>query len=138
MRKLFIALITVVAVGLVGSLVVACPWDGYWGEPMGNTWGNNPPGMNNSGSYWKFMNETAELRGRIAARRGEYNALMAQPNPDPKRAGELSREITELHDQLKAKAQAYDLPSPGYRGNGRNYPAGPYHGYCGWGRMGCW
>ena len=131
MRQLFIALITVVAVGFIGSLVLACPWDGYWGGSMGDARGSYSPGMNNSGSYQRFMNETAGLRSRIAARQGEYNALMAQPNPDSRRAGELSQEISELHDQLKARARAFNLPAPGYGGNGRNYPAGPYHGYCG-------
>ena len=64
---------------------------------------------------------------------------MTQPNPDPKRAGKLSQEIVELHDQLKAKAQAYDLPVPGYRGNYHRPPAGHYNGYCGGlGGRGCW
>ena len=139
MKKLLIVLVAVMAFGFIGSQALACVWDGYWGGPMGGAGGyssNANPGR----SYQKFQNDTAKLRGELAAKQGEYNALMTQPNPDPKRAGKLSREILELHDQLKAKAQAYDLPAPGYRGNYHRPPAGHYNGYCGGlgGRGCCW
>ena len=137
MKKLLIVLVSVAAFGLIASQALACMWDGYWGGPMGGSWGSGYySNVNPGGSHQKFLDDTAKIRGELAAKQGEYNALMTQPNPDPKRAGKLSREIAELHDQLKAKAQAYDLPVPRNRGAYHSPPAGHYYGYCG--GWGCW
>ncbi len=139
MKKLLVVLVAVMALGFIGSQALACMWDGYWGGPMGGSWGGGYySNVNPGGSHQKFLNDTASLRGELAAKQGEYNALMTQPNPDTKRAGKLSREIAELHDQLKAKAQTYDLAAPTPRGNYYN-PPNAHYGYCGgWGGRGCW
>jgi zinc resistance-associated protein len=132
MRKLLIVMVVLVAVGFIGSQALACLWDGYWGGPMRGSWGgyySNP-----GGSHQEFLNDTAPLRQELAAKQGEYNALMAQPNPDPKRVGQLSQEIAHIHDRLQAKAQASGLPRPGsYGAPMGGYGYGPGHG--GWA---CW
>jgi zinc resistance-associated protein len=122
MKKILVILVTVVFVGLIGSQAWACMWDGYWGGYMGGPmggYGNSLQGGANQG----FFNDTAQLRQDLAAKQGEYNALMAKSNPDPKRAADVSRQITSLHDQLQSKAQAYNLPAPG-----AGYGSGPMFG----------
>ena len=104
MKKLLIVLITVVSLGLVASLALACMWDGYRGDSRGGYSGGYASGMM-SGTYRNFLNDTATLRQELAARQGEYGALTARPNPDPKRIGQLSREIGGMHDRLHARAR---------------------------------
>jgi hypothetical protein len=132
MRKIVIALIALVSLGLVASQVWACRWAGYWGGPMRGPWGGYYSNIHSGRSYQKFLNDTAELRQELAAKQGKYNALMAQPTPDPEKAGQLSQEIASLHDQLQAKAESFGLPALGPH----NAPRG-FYGYCpghaGWG-----
>ena len=123
MKKLLIVMVAVVFLGFVASQALACIWDGYWGDPMrgrmmggpmmGGSWCGYAPGVNPGGAYQSFLNDTVKLRQELAAKQGEYSALMAQPSPDPKRAGEISKEIASIHDRLLAKAQASGLPRPG-------------------------
>ena len=89
MKKLLIVLITVVSLGLVASLALACMWDGYRGDSRGSYSGGYASGMT-SGTYQNFLNDTATLRQGLAAKQGEYSVLMARPNPDPKRIGQLN------------------------------------------------
>ena len=56
------------------------------------------------GNQQKFYDKTAQLRQDLTAKQGEYNALLATTNPDPKRTAELSREIAAQHNQLRAQA----------------------------------
>ncbi|BCS97293.1 hypothetical protein DSLASN_29250 [Desulfoluna limicola] len=60
-----------------------------------------------------FMKETAGLRKDLASKMGEYRALMAGDNPNPKEAGKLSGEIAGLKDQLREKAVAAGVPFKG-------------------------
>ena len=118
MKKTIIVTAATAFIALFSTQAFACYWDGYWGGPMGG------PMVGFKGdTYQRFYDETAKLRQDLAAKQGEYNALLAAPNPDPKRAAELSREITISHDQLRSQAHAYNLPAPN-------------NGYYGWGRMG--
>ena len=145
MKKILIVLVTVVSLGLIGSQALACYWDGYYGGPMGGPMmggpmmggpmmgGYNTGGMP-GGSYQSFLNDTAKLRQEFAAKRGEYDALMAQANPDPQKAGQLSQEIAGLHDQLQAKAQGYGTAAPGPYGA----PRGGYGYGGGYGGWNCW
>ncbi len=106
MKKILIVLITVVSLGFVASLALACMWDGYGGNAMGNySRGYYAPGVNSGAAYQNFLNDTATLRQELAAKQGEYNALMARPNPEPKRIGQLSREIGGMHDRLHTRAR---------------------------------
>jgi len=123
MKKSLLILVAVVSMVLISSLAWACYWDGYGGGPMGD-----PMGGYSGGASQGFYDNTAQTRQDLAAKQGEYAALMAQSNPDPKKAAGLSRQIASLHDQLRSKSQAYNLPAPG-TGYGR---MGGGYGY------GCW
>jgi len=112
-RILIVAVVAFIA--LFSTQAFACYWDGYWGGPMGG-----PMAGYYGDTYQGFYDQTAQLRQDLAAKQGELNALLAAPNPDPKRASELSREIATLHDQLRSKARVYNLraPNSGYYGRG--------------------
>ncbi|MBW2090052.1 MAG: periplasmic heavy metal sensor [Deltaproteobacteria bacterium] len=133
MKKLVIMVTIMVSVGLIASQGLACWWGGYRGDPargsMMGTWDGYGPGVNDSGAYRNFLNDTTNLRQELAAKRGEYNALMVQSNPDVNKASQLSKEIVRLHDQLQAKAQGAGLQRPG------NYGPGYGHRCDGWA---CW
>ncbi|MBW2053878.1 MAG: hypothetical protein JRI85_16830 [Deltaproteobacteria bacterium] len=119
MRRGILIVAAVAFIALTGTQAFACYWDWYWGGPMAGFTGN---------TYQQFYDETAKLRQDLAAKQGEYNALLAAPSPDPKRASELSREIAALHDQLRNKARVYNLPAPKSGYNGRGWMGG----------HGCW
>ncbi|RLB85618.1 MAG: hypothetical protein DRH24_01535 [Deltaproteobacteria bacterium] len=133
MKKLLIMVTIMVSVGLIASQGLACWWGGYRGDSargsMMGTWDGYGPGVNDSGAYRNFLNDTTNLRQELAAKRGEYNALMVQSNPDVNKASQLSKEIVRLHDQLRAKAQGAGLQRPG------NYGPGYGHRCGGWA---CW
>ena len=125
MKKSIIALAAAATFTLIGTQTFAYSWDGHWNGPM-----NGPmAGGQGSGKYQDFYQETASLRQDLAEKQSEYNALLATPTPDPKRAAELSREITTLHDQLSAKARSLNLPAPNMR---------HYAQMSGYGMGGCW
>ena len=105
MKKLLIVLITVVSLGLIASLALACMWDGYGGTATGDYSRGYVPGVNSGGAYQNFLNDTTTLREALAAKQGEYRALMARPNSDRKRIGQLSREIGGMHDRLHTRAR---------------------------------
>jgi len=125
MKKSILIIAAAAAITLTSTLSFACYWDGYWGGPMGG-----PVAMDNSGNSQGFYEKTAKIRQDLAAKQGEYSALMATTNPDPQRAGDLSREMTVLHDQLSAEARSFNLSAPGTG----NY--GHMNGYAMMG--GCW
>ncbi len=127
MKKLIIGLVIVATVGFIAIQVSACMWDGYYGGgPKAGNWGGYALQGN---ADQDFLNETTQLRQDLAAKRGEYNALMAQPSPDPKRAAKLSQEITVLHDRFRAKAHEKGYSGPGRRGGHYQSQMGS-HGYC--------
>ena len=136
MKKLFIILIVTTVFGFIASQAFACYWDGYWGGPTNGRYSQD---VEQSEAYQKFLSKTAKLREELSAKQGEYNALMNQDNPDPKRVGKLSQEITELHNQLRAKAKAHNLPTLENRGNYHGQHRGHNNDYCmNWNRRGCW
>jgi hypothetical protein len=75
--------------------------------------------MNNGNSA--FMDDTVQLRSDLAAKQAEYNALMVQKNPDPKRAAQLSREVSSLNEQIRTKAREF-------ANNGSSYNNMPMRG----------
>lgn len=125
MKKSILIIAAAAAITLTGTQVFACYWDGYWGGTMGG-----PMAMANGGNYQGFYEKTAKIRQDLAAKQGEYSALMAATNPDPQRAVDLNREITVLHDQLSAQAKSFNLPAPNTGHNGH------MNGYAMMG--GCW
>lgn len=80
-----------------------------------------------------FMKETADLRQKLAVKKGEYRAVMAGENPDPKTAGKLAGEIAGFKNQLREKAVAAGVPCKGL-GMGHGMGDGPHHGRgkCNW------
>lgn len=80
-----------------------------------------------------FMKETADLRQKLAVKKGEYRAVMAGENPDPKTAGKLAGEIAGLRNQLREKAVAAGVPCRGM-GMGQGMGQGPHQGRgnCNW------
>jgi zinc resistance-associated protein len=122
MKKLVITLAVVGVVALVASQALACgPWGwGGWGPRSGYY------GASTGGAYQSFLNDTAQLRQELAAKQGEYNALMAQPNPDPKRTAQVSQEIAGLQEQIQSKAQSSGMAAPG------PYAYGPHRGWMCW------
>ncbi|NQU13802.1 MAG: hypothetical protein HQ561_06625 [Desulfobacteraceae bacterium] len=104
MKKLLIVLITVVSLGFIASMALACMWDGYRGDSRGGYSGGYASGMT-GGTYQNFLNDTTTLRQKLAAKQGEYSALTAQPNPNRKRIDQLSQEIEGMHDRLHSKAR---------------------------------
>lgn len=133
MKRISIIIVLLVAVSLISSQAIACMWDGYYGDSMMNSYNYNNP---QDGSYNKFMNETRELRQDLAGKKGEYEAIMSQPNPDPEKAGKVSREIAGIHEQLQAKANARGLGGQGGQNpHGRNmgsYGNGHNRGWACW------
>lgn len=109
MKKITIALITLISLSLVCTSAWACWGDGYWGGTHTSD--------NNSGTHQDFFNKTKELRSELAAKQKEYNTLIAQEKPNTTRIGELSLEIKGLHDQLIVKARSFDLAGPGAHNN---------------------
>ena len=128
MKKMLFILFAIASVAFISSQAMACYWQGYWGGPMGAPMSGFNTNSFTEGNYQGFFDNTAQLRQDLAAKEAEHNALMARSNPDPKRTAELSKQITSLHDQLRAKARSYNMPAP--RGN---YGHGPMRGYgCCW------
>ncbi|MDZ7697537.1 MAG: hypothetical protein U5R49_11650 [Deltaproteobacteria bacterium] len=132
MKKLLIATVTLVSLGLFASQGMAF-WGGSCGGPRGGGWvAGETPRIDNErkAEYEKYAADTAGIRKELAAKQAEYGALMANDNPDPKRAGELAGEIAGLREQLRAKA-------PDYGYSKRGYGPGPGNAYCyGYGRRG--
>lgn len=121
MKKTILVVAATAFIALFSTQAFACYWDGYWNGPMGE------PMMGYSGdNYQRFYDNTARLRQDLAAKQGEYNALLATSNPDPKRASTLNHEIAVLHDQLRAQARSYNMPpqNNGYHGRMGGYGCG--------------
>jgi zinc resistance-associated protein len=123
-------LAVLMSAGFIVGSAWACQWDGNWGDSgwdSGSGYYDNQNSNNQS-----FMKDTASIREEIAAKHGEYNALMAQQNPDSKQAGQLQEDIAKLNNQIQQKAQEYNMPS-----RGAKHSTSPnYHAYCNY--RGCW
>ncbi len=132
-KRIMMILAVIMSAGFIAGSVWACPWYGNWGGNW-DSWGwGSDSGYYDSqdNSFQSFINDSASIREELAARHGEYNALMAQQNPDPKRAGELQADIARLNNQIQQKAQKYNVSS-----RGANHSGSPNHGHCGY--RGCW
>ena len=82
----------------------------------------------------KFLNQTVELRKNIAVKRAEQKALMISDNPDAKRVSQLTGELFDLKEQLRAKAEEHGLENVNFRGKG--FGGGPGRGCDGPGKGG--
>ena len=146
MKKLTMATIALVSFGLLATQVLA--WGGgYCGSRVRDTgWYGTGRAERpvNTDAYRTFLNETTQIRQQLAAKKGEYRAVMRQADPDPQRASALSAEIASLHEQLRTEADKYGLDGAGaYGGPGSRYgycsrgDVDPGNSYCGgWSRRG--
>ncbi|MBB5348574.1 hypothetical protein JWG42_06680 [Desulfoprunum benzoelyticum] len=118
MKRTILIVAATALIAFTGTQAFACYWDGYWGGPMGG-----PTAGYYGDNYQGFYDQTVQLRQNLAAKQGEYNALLATSNPDPKRTAGLNREIAVLHDQLRAQARSFNLPpaNAGYHGRMGGY-----------------
>ncbi len=124
MKKVITAIAATLIVGFFAASAYA--WgcgNGYGGGMRGN--GHyNQAGYNNE-AYQTFINETQTLRSSISADRAEFNALMAGTNPDPQKARTLSEKISKSENELRAKAQEYNVAGGrGRWGSGQGWNCG--------------
>jgi hypothetical protein len=122
MKKSIIVLTVVLTMGL--GLSSAYAW--YCGGP-----GAGPRGWNQGAeAYKKFLEETAQIRKSLAVDRAELNAVMAGPNPDPKKVAELTGRIVDNQEALAEIAGAANINAGFGCGFGRNAACpGPGFGY---------
>lgn len=126
MRKMTMALVILLTLGVAATASFA--YDG-WG--CGGWGGRNdgPPALSDKdkAALDKFQADTRDLRRDLAAKSGEYQALLSSEKPDAARAGELSGQIYDLREQLGDKARAAGLPAfgPGNCGPGMGLCQGP-------------
>ncbi|MCG8550214.1 MAG: periplasmic heavy metal sensor [Desulfobacterales bacterium] len=112
MKKTITAVTTIFIVGFFA--VSAYAWGCGYGPGAGRGYGkrlNNQPAVNQE-DLDAFLKETQVLRTSLCADRAELNAVMAGPNPDPKKARALSESISKTRNALRAKAKQYNIPGP--------------------------
>ncbi len=90
----------------------------------------------------RFLDETAGLRSKLWAKRGELRALLSASNPDETRLKELQAQINELRAQLSQKRLEYNLQAkkiaPGAAfGRGPGFGMGYGHWMRGFGPGAC-
>lgn len=123
---------------------------GYWGGGPGY-YGNQGAGYGNltdeqrtqlDNLYRKFYEDTAGTRSQLWAKRGELNALLSSPNPDPEKAKALQKDINDLRSKMEQDRLALNLevqkisPDTRYGGPMGGYGYGPWGGGYGRGMMG--
>ncbi len=101
-------IITIAVMAVIGFAAVSA-WAGPWSGPRGGMWGGGAPGycLYADPEGRQPYDETAELRSELAGKQGEYRALMRGGNPDPERAGQLQREMSDIQNELRSKARQY-------------------------------
>lgn len=129
MKKNIIALALVMAVGITYVATDAMAW-GYGNCGWGGN-GYNSQSYTTNPAYQDFLNSTAKQRAEIDADRAELAAVMAGPNPDPKKARSLTEQINENIATLNEAAAAKNLPTYSKMGHGKMG-----HGMMGHGMMG--
>jgi zinc resistance-associated protein len=134
-----------------------------WGGGPGGNWGGGPgncpnyPGVQDNLTDAqrnqltelgrKFFDSTAQIRSQMWAKRGEFQAVMSGPNPDPEKAKALQKELSDLRAKMAQERLAYSLeerkinPDARFQGGfgggyGRGMGGGRGMGPGGGGRMG--
>ncbi len=138
MRKAMITILTILIVSLLAVSAYSWNCGGMYNNNGYNNgmYGNYYNGGYNNSSYQSFMTATQALRSSIAADRAELNALMANTNPDSKRARVLSEQISKSENELRNKAREYHVSDIGMREYGRGWTCGITNQNNGIG--GCW
>jgi Spy/CpxP family protein refolding chaperone len=122
MKKVITAVSAILIVGFFAASAYAWGCGGMYGRGM-NRNGHNQTG-NNNGAYQSFINDTLDLRDSLSADRTELNALMANANPDSKRARALSEQISKSENELRTKAQQNNVSGIGGMGYGQGWSCG--------------
>lgn len=130
MKKIIVGMALLVSVGLIVSHAWA--YRGNWGGPMKGHSGGYYSNVNHRAAYQNFLNDTANLRRKLAGKQAEYDTLMAQPNPDSRQTDQLAQEIAEIQNQLQAKANGHRLSMPYHHDSYYYEPmsSGGHRGYC--------
>jgi Spy/CpxP family protein refolding chaperone len=124
MKKVITAIAATLIVGFFAASAYAWGCGNRYGGGMHGNGHYNQSG-NNSGDYQTFMTETQALRSSISADRAELNALMAGTNPDSQKARTLSEKISKSENELRAKAQEYNVAGGrGHWGSGQGWTCG--------------
>lgn len=123
MKKVITAVTATLIVGFFTASAFAWGCGGMYGNGMYGNGNYNQSGYNNE-AYQSFTNDTQALRSSISADRAELNALMAGTNPDAKRARALSEQISKSENELRTKAQQYNVSGIGGRGYGQGWGCG--------------
>ncbi|RMG55331.1 MAG: hypothetical protein D6722_27995 [Bacteroidetes bacterium] len=104
-------------------------------------WARGPYGGGMGGPCWQaagvdnqarqqFLDETAELRGQLAEKSARLRALSLQADADPTEIGTLTKEVAQLQNQIRGKAQELGVPCPrGGRGYHMGAGMGAHRGY---------
>jgi len=124
MKKAITAVAATLIVGFFAASAYAwgCGY-GYGSRMHGNGY-YNQSGYNNE-KYQTFINDTQDLRASISADRAELNALMAGTNPAPQKARALSEKISHSENELRSKAQEYNVAGGmGNWGHGQRWNCG--------------
>lgn len=125
MKKSIITLALVMAAGLAMISTDAMAWGyGNCGARSGYGAGTQSSGTT-SKAYQDFLNSTSDLRAEIGADRAELAAVMASPEPDPKKVRSLTERINENIATLNEKAAAQNIPAYGMMGRGMGRGMGP-------------
>jgi len=122
MKKVITAVSAILIVGFFAASSYAWGCGGMYGRGMNGN-GHNQTG-NNNGAYQSFINDTQDLRDSLSADRTELNALMANANPDPKRARALSEQISKSENGLRTKARQNNVSGIGRMGYGQGWSCG--------------
>ena len=90
----------------------------------------------------RFLDETADLRSKLWAKRGELEALLSATTPDEARVKELQAQINELRGKLSQKRLNYRLQAKRVAPNlpfgyGKRYGMGHMGGRRGFGPGAC-
>jgi Spy/CpxP family protein refolding chaperone len=119
------------------------PMEGYGGGGPGYGWNNAAAGANLTDEqrtqldnlYKKFYDNTADTRSQLWTKRGELNALLSSPNPDPEKAKAVQKDINDLRAKMAQDRLALNLEVQKINPDARYGNWGPGGGY-GYGRMG--
>ncbi|MFW6054937.1 MAG: Spy/CpxP family protein refolding chaperone [Thermodesulfobacteriota bacterium] len=136
MKKTLIGIAALLAIGFIWTQAMAWYGGGHmgYGPQRGSGYYAGPV---NDQAHQEFMEQTQDLRRKMAADRVELNTLYSRQNPDQERIRELTARLDENRATIQSLASEKGLARTGrgYRGGpglGRGhmtgYGGGP--GYC--------
>ena len=77
----------------------------------------------------KFYTDTANLRNELWAKNGELNTLLNSPNPDPQKAQDLQRQVSDLKGKMAQSRVNFELDAKKIAPEGAAYAdSGPGYG----------